>query len=599
MVFTEWEARHGMSADQLQNVFNELNEQGYRLVKVSVYERNNAANYAGVWHKRGGNEWQARNGLSAARYQAAVDEFDGRGMRPTHISVANVDGEPTFTAIWERQPGLPWEARHDLTPDEYQALFSDLSSKGFRPRCLAGYEADGEPRFACVWDQYEGPPWQAWHGLTAEEYQAKFNDLADKGFRIVQLCGYSVGGTPYYAGIWEESLGHGLQARHGLSAGDYQASFDEMVGAGYRLVDVSGFAARRGTLFTTIWEDGAPDIPNPADLSGKAIPFMQKYAVPGMSLCFAREGHIVGSRCFGYANPMTRQICIPETRFRIASISKPITAVAIFKLIEEGRFNLSDKVFGAGGLLGTIYGTQPYKPGITDITLEQLLQHTSGGWLNDENDPMFQDATWDMTQLINYTLDNQGLTDTPGTNYAYSNFGYCLLGRIIETFTGESYENHVRNAILSLCGAGGMCPAGNAASNRFIDEALYVGAGHQNPYDMNVSRMDSHGGWLATASEVVHFALAVDNFDFPADLLQASTLTTMTTASSVNPGYACGWSVNASNNWWHTGGLPGTRTILVRTSGYRAWAALCNTRDDDDEMGAELDSLMWELEPML
>jgi hypothetical protein len=116
---------------------------------------------------------------------------------------------------------------------------------------------------------------------------------------------------------------------------------------------------------------------------------------------------------------------------------------------------------------------------------------------------------------------------------------------------------------------------------------------------MNVHRMDSHGGWLATASEVVHFALAVDNFEFPPDLLQAATLATMTTPSAVNAGYACGWAVNANNHWSHTGGLPGTRTIFVRTSHYRTWAALCNTRDANDDMGQELDQLMWDLEPMI
>ncbi len=599
MVHTEWEARHGLTARQFQNVFNDFNPDVYRLVKLSVYEQDNQPTYAGIWQRRGGNEWHARNEMSAAEYQAAVDSFSEKDLRPTHISVANIRNQPVFAAIWELQPGIPWTARHGLTYEEYQTLFNELSDEGYRLRCIAGYEVDGQPRIACVWDQYNGPIWQSWYGLSADEYQQKFHELSDKGFRLIQCCGYAVAGTPYFAGIWEESLGHALEGRHGLSVGDYQSGFDDLSAAGYRLVDVSGYAVGRAVNFTTIWEDGSADIPRDGDLSSKAIPFMLKYDVPGLSLAFARDGHIVGTRCFGYANPITRQILIPETRFRIASISKPITSAVIFKLIEEGKFQLSDTVFGPGGLLGNIYGTDPYPAGLTDITLHQLLQHTSGGWRNDGNDPMFQDAALSTSDLIAWTLDNQSLTHTPGTNYAYSNFGYCLLGRIIETFTGQNYDDYTREAILQLCGAAEMTLAGNTAMDRRDNEALYVGAAYQNPYDMNVRRMDAHGGWLATASELVHFALAVDNFDFPPDLLQPATIDTMATASTANTGYACGWSVNASNNWWHTGGLPGTRTILVRTSGYRSWAALCNTRHTNDDMGGDLDQLMWDLEPMV
>lgn len=599
MVYTQWEARHGLTSGQLQGVFNELNPDVYRMVKISVYEQDHQPTYAGIWQRRGGNEWHARNDMTADQYQAAVDRFSEKDLRPAHVSVANVRNQPVFAAIFELQPGLPWEARHGLTPEEYQALFADLSEKGYRLRCLAGYEVDRQPRFACVWDQYEGPVWQAWHGLTTDEYQQKFHELSDKGFRLIQSCGYSIAGTPYFAGIWEESLGRAIEARHGISTGDYQAGFDDLSAAGFRLVDVSGYSVGRSVNYTTIWEDGSADMPRDGDLSGRAIPFMLKYDVPGLSLAFAKDGHIVGTRCFGYANPMTRQIVIPETRFRIASISKPITAAAIFKLIEEGRLQLTDKVFGSGGVLGTTYGSQPYAAGLTDITVRQLLQHTSGGWRNDGNDPMFQDASLSTSDLISWTLDNQSLTHTPGTNYAYSNFGYCLLGRIIETLSGRNYDDCVREALLQFCGSADMVLAGNTAVERRDDEALYVGADYQNPYDMNVRRMDAHGGWLATASELVHFALAVDNFEFPADLLQPESLNTMTTPSDVNQGYACGWSVNASNNWWHTGGLPGTRTILVRTSHYQSWAALCNTRHTNDSMGGDLDQLMWELAELI
>ncbi len=76
--------------------------------------------------------------------------------------------------------------------------------------------------------------------------------------------------------------------------------------------------------------------------------------------------------------------------FRIASVTKPITSVTIFTLIEKGRLNLNDKVFGPSGVLGTKYGKAPYRQYVTDVTVDHLLTHTSGGWPNDSTDPMFQ-----------------------------------------------------------------------------------------------------------------------------------------------------------------------------------------------------------------
>jgi hypothetical protein len=83
----------------------------------------------------------------------------------------------------------------------------------------------------------------------------------------------------------------------------------------------------------------------------------------------------------------------------------------------------------------------------------------------------------------------------------------------------------------------------------------------------------------------------VDGFKTTPNILRAGTLKTMTTATIANPHYACGWSVNSVPNWWHTGSLPGTLTILVRTASGLCWAAFTNTRVE----GFDLDKMMWQM----
>src|SRR5690606_34591025 len=113
--------------------------------------------------------------------------------------------------------------------------------------------------------------------------------------------------------------------------------------------------------------------------------------------------------------------------------------LGIMRLLESGKLKMTDKVFGPGALLGTDYGTQPYPPYITAITVKNLLQHEAGGWDNSSNDPAFAQSTLNVNQLISWVIDNRPLTSTPGTKSAYSNQGYLILGAIIEKLSGKSY----------------------------------------------------------------------------------------------------------------------------------------------------------------
>jgi hypothetical protein len=137
--------------------------------------------------------------------------------------------------------------------------------------------------------------------------------------------------------------------------------------------------------------------------------------------------------------------------------------------------------------------------------------------------------------------------------------------------------------------------AGNTRAERAPDEVAYHRDGPRrgnSPYDMNVARMDSHGGWLASAEDLVRLGVRIYDRPGSTRLLQPETVATMTAPSPVNARYARGWNVTASGNCWHSGSLPGTRTILVRTQSGFTWAGLCNARGGSDGRPA-LDRLLW------
>ena len=323
---------------------------------------------------------------------------------------------------------------------------------------------------------------------------------------------------------------------------------------------------------------------------------VKKFDVPGLSVAIAHRGQLVYQQGFGFANKQSGEKVTPAHLFRIASVSKPITSVAIFTLVERGKLRLADKVFGPRGILGTDYGGPPYKQHVESITVDHLLTHTAGGWSNDRDDPMFVQPKMDHKELITWTIANRPLRDPPGTKYAYSNFGYCVLGRIIEKLGGESYQGFVRNQVLERCGVRDMRIAGSTLAHRLPSEVVYYGEKNDDPYGMNIERLDAHGGWLASAPDLVQFLVHVDGFPTVADILKADTIRTMTTAAAASPGYARGWEVNRQQNWWHGGSLPGTTTLMVRTSGGLCWAALANgRRSNPNAFDGAIDGMVWDM----
>jgi CubicO group peptidase (beta-lactamase class C family) len=382
---------------------------------------------------------------------------------------------------------------------------------------------------------------------------------------------------------------------------EFAASDKAVVSVGGR-TQTSGVTANdftAGATYQVMAEDGSTQnytvsiVTEIAAFDEVVQAFMTAYAVPAVTIAATYGERLVYLKAYGLQDKEASQKATTASLFRLASVSKPITSVAIMKLVEQKKLQLSDHVFGAGALLGTTYGTQPYGAHITDITVDQLLHHTGGGWPNDGSDPMFTNPTMTADQLISWTLDNLPLTSAPGTTYAYSNFGYCILGRVIERVTGLSYEAAVKGLVLQPLGITDMTIAGNTLADRLPSEVKYYGQGGEDPYGFNIHRMDSHGGWVATARDLATILVHVDGFAAKADLLSTASIASMTTPSTVNANYACGWAVNSANNWWHLGSLPGTETEIIRGSNGWNWVMLANTRSLSANFESDMDQALW------
>lgn len=352
------------------------------------------------------------------------------------------------------------------------------------------------------------------------------------------------------------------------------------------------------------------EVPGLADLDRLMTSLMAKYGVIGGALAVAKDGRLVYARGFGLADREANQVVQPESLFRIASVSKSITSVAILKLYEEGRLDLDAKVFRILSDLQPPSGAS-MDPRIQEINVRQLLQNSSGlvrscFGISRENIAAAQAVgvppPAGAEALVRYGI-GKPLDFAPGTKFGYSTLGYCALGRLIERATGQKYEDYVRKYVLGPAGVTRMQIGHTLPEERVPGEVRYYDAPGAplvasvypphlpipRPYSNYVEGVDSGGGWIASTIDLLRFVTAVDGRRPPA-LLKPETVALMIARPS-RPDvmntlvyYGMGWVVRPVSNgveWRHGGSLPGTLSLLVRRADGVAWAIVFNSEFPD------------------
>ncbi|MGD2034615.1 MAG: serine hydrolase domain-containing protein [Bacteroidales bacterium] len=328
--------------------------------------------------------------------------------------------------------------------------------------------------------------------------------------------------------------------------------------------------------------------------------FMERNEIVGASMAITHGGKLVYAKGFGLSDKEIADSVTPKNLFRIASVSKLITAVAIMKLVDDEKLNVNARVFGPEGILNdSIYLNYKDKR-YEQITVHHLLNHTAG-WNGRKADPVFNslyvarvmdvEPPADMPLIIEYAL-NKSLDYTPGKKYSYSNLGYSILGEIIEKITGMEYEEYVQFAILHPLGIYDM-----HIGKSFYDEKLpyevryydlpgnsliwsYNGSGDLVPVEYggnNIELLGAAGGWVASAPELAKLMVAIDGFDSRPDILSKRSIQYMTRAKS-HTRKLIGWrGTDGYGTWWRTGTLSGTTALIMRHANDINWVVLMNT----------------------
>jgi CubicO group peptidase (beta-lactamase class C family) len=324
---------------------------------------------------------------------------------------------------------------------------------------------------------------------------------------------------------------------------------------------------------------------------------LRRWDVPGGSLAVAYEGRLVLARGYGYADTQRRVRVEPVSLFRLASLSKTVTAVAVLQLVQAGRLGLDDPILP---MLGEA-GPRPDKirdRRVRDITVRHLLLHTAGFDREKSGDPVFPPRAVaaarrhkaplppDCPTVMRDALE-QPLDFAPGARHAYGNIAYCILGRVVERAAGMPYEAYVRERLLMPSGATRM-QVGRTLTHaegevRYYDwetkeypavPGLGIKSGPRPYGEFAVETMDSYGGWIGAPADYLRFLLAIDGRRGPT-LLDAAMLEQMHAAPGLGVNVR---PVRGGVNLWHSGSLPGTSTMAVRTADGASWVVAFNRR---------------------
>lgn len=304
----------------------------------------------------------------------------------------------------------------------------------------------------------------------------------------------------------------------------------------------------------------------------------QEWRAPGISVAVVADGRIAWARGFGLADVENQVEARPDTVYRIASISKPISATAILQLMERGKLSLDDPV---------TKGVPSFPDRGVGITLRHLLTHTSG-IRHYKDGEMHLKQHFDSVDTALEIFKDDPLLFTPGTRYSYSSYAFNLLGAVVETASGLTFEAYLRENVWG--------PAGMSATRlehqgeivpRRARQYVRSGDGVENAPFADLSVKWAGGGMISTVEDLARFAIALDQ----GLLLKPETLETMyepmTLADGTRTEYGLGWDsrIDESGRRWiaHGGGATGGSTYILRLPERRfAVAIAANVQDAGD-----------------
>jgi serine beta-lactamase-like protein LACTB len=311
--------------------------------------------------------------------------------------------------------------------------------------------------------------------------------------------------------------------------------------------------------------------------------------IPGFSVSVAIDGKIIYSEGFGYADLEERVPAWPTTKFRIGSVSKPLTSAALVKLVEEGKLDLDAPI-------------QKYVPSFPDkgavITPRMLAGHL-GGIRHYKDGEADSQKHYDTVLGGLERFANDPLVVPPGTKFSYSSYGYNLLSAAIEAAAGEPYLDIQQKLVFTPLGL--LHTTADEPSEIIEQRARFYSGAKGKPKENSPYVDNSYkwagGGFLSTSEDLVRFGSALLKPGYLTPESLALLFTPQKTKDGSETRYGMGWFIGKSKSgqkiYEHSGGsVGGSSELIIYPNSHLVVAFICNySSDEDGWKGEEVQAL--------
>ena len=620
-------AYHDQTGAQHQAQCNVLAPQGYRMIALTIYGTTANLQYGAVWVHRAGPTVAAFHGYTGAEYQTFVDTYFPLGYRPKILTAMGTAANPRFAGTWELTNAAGW-ASHGLTEQEFWDERATARQQGLDVTAVDIYGTSNDPRYIAAFGPVDVG--QATRVSVGDNgYQTDFAALA-AGHNRPALVAFN--DSDRYVSLWRsDDVGDGF-AHHDMTSAEYQTNCNNYLLQNLYPVTMSASGSGNGRRFAAVWAPN--DLPAPPVWTavGPTAPqftpydtwaqnWMANNGIRAASMAIVKNGKLLHARGYTRARagyPITQ----PTSLFEIASCSKPLTSIAVHQHFEgpAPSMALTDTMMSYFPSVGA------FDPLCEDIKLRHLLTHRAGWDRDVSDDPMVgQDdviaAALNLSlpigkfSIYRYMIGTQLLDFAPGTDYEYSNFGYCVIGQMLERSNpGLTYAQIMQQRVF---GPLGITRARIADSDELhpgevtyhtwtpsigesvLDDAQPLVASQYGT--LNKENMDSHGAWVMAAPD---YAKVLAAFDLGASnpLLGPVETANMWT---LEPGYQTllrGWFLkNVSDGmggqvamYHHNGKLRGATSFIARRADGLSFVFLTNgdrTNLEGDVHGEQLSNI--------